>query len=81
MFLWDEAWFGFARFGPTDRQRTAMYTAGILRERMKSDNYRQRYEAHGAEIADLDPDDDEALLFRRLIPDPDKVRVRVYATQ
>ena len=81
VFLWDEAWFGFARFGPTDRQRTAMYTAGILRERMKSDNYRQRYEAHGAEIADLDPDDDEALLFRRLIPDPDKVRVRVYATQ
>ena len=71
-FLWDEAWFGFARFGPTYRQRTAMYTAGVLRERMKSESYRQRYEAYAAELKDLDPDDDEALLSRRLLPDPDK---------
>lgn len=81
VFLWDEAWFGFARFGPTYRQRTAMHSAGVLRERMKSESYRQRYEAHAAELKDLDPDDDEALLSRRLIPDPDKARVRVYATQ
>ena len=81
VFLWDEAWFGFARFGPTYRQRTAMYTAGVLRERMKSESYRQRYEAYAAELKDLDPDDDKALLSRRLIPDPDKARIRAYATQ
>ncbi len=81
VFLWDEAWFGFARFGPTYRQRTAMYTAGVLRERMKSESYRQRYEAYAAELKDLDPDDDKALLSRRLIPDPAKARIRAYATQ
>ena len=81
VFLWDEAWFGFARFGPTYRQRTAMHAASVLRERLKSDSYRQRYAAYSAEVADLDADDDEALLSRRLLADPDQARVRVYATQ
>ncbi|MEQ8395827.1 ornithine decarboxylase [Thalassobaculum sp.] len=78
VFLWDEAWFAFARFGPTYRQRTAMNTASNLRERYRDPAYRKAYEAQQAEIAGLD---DEALLGVRLMPDPDKVRIRVYATQ
>jgi len=78
VFLWDEAWFGFARFGPTYRQRTAMNTAQVLRERYRSEEYRARYEARRDE---LEGADDETLLSRHLLPDPDKVRVRAYATQ
>lgn len=81
VFLWDEAWFGFARFGPTYRQRTAMRSAAVLRERMKSESYRREYEAYAETLKDLDLDDDEALISRRLLPDPEKARVRVYATQ
>ncbi len=32
VFLWDEAWFAFARFNPTYRQRTAMSVANKLRD-------------------------------------------------
>ncbi|MDH4053565.1 MAG: ornithine decarboxylase, partial [Rubrivivax sp.] len=78
VFLWDEAWFAFARFGPTYRQRTGMHNAQLLRERYKDPAYRAKYEAHKAEIAGLS---DEELLDHRLMPDPDRVRVRVYATQ
>ncbi len=81
VFLWDEAWFGFARFAPTYRQRTAMCSAAVLRDRMKSESYRQEYKAYAETLKDLDTDDDEALLSRRLLPDPEKTRVRVYATQ
>jgi arginine decarboxylase len=78
VFLWDEAWFAFARFGPTYRQRTAMHCAQVLRDRYRDPAYRLQYEAHKAEIDGLD---DEALLDRRLLPDPDAARVRAYATQ
>ncbi|MEO7246589.1 MAG: ornithine decarboxylase, partial [Rubrivivax sp.] len=78
VFLWDEAWFAFARFGPTYRQRTAMHCAQLLRERYKDPAYRAAYEAHRQEIEGLS---DEELLDRRLMPDPDTVRVRAYATQ
>ena len=78
VFLWDEAWFGFARFGPTYRQRTAMENAEQLRRRYRSDAYRATYEAYAETIKDAD---DKKLLKTRLMPDPDKVRVRVYATQ
>ncbi len=80
VFLWDEAWFGFARFGPTYRQRTAMYQAGNLREKFKDPDYRDAYEAHKAEREEAG-DDIEKLLDMRLMPDPDTARVRVYATQ
>ena len=78
VFLWDEAWFAFARFGPTYRQRTGMHNAQLLRERYKDPAYRARYDDQQAEIAGLS---DEELLDVRLMPDPDKVRVRVYSTQ
>ncbi|MCB1605892.1 MAG: hypothetical protein KDI71_02800, partial [Xanthomonadales bacterium] len=78
VFLWDEAWFGFARFSPTYRQRTAMSTAQTLRARFKDPAYAERYAAHAAEIADYS---EEQLLDTRLLPDPKKARVRAYATQ
>jgi arginine decarboxylase len=81
VFLWDEAWFGFARFAPTYRQRTAMNAAEVLRHRFKSDQYREAYGEYRSAMEALDPDDDATWLERALLPDPDRVRVRVYATQ
>jgi len=78
IFLWDEAWFAFARFEPIYRLRTAMHCAQVLRDRYKSPAYRQEYEAYAESVKDAD---DDTLLDSRLMPDPDKVRVRVYATQ
>jgi arginine decarboxylase len=78
VFLWDEAWFAFARFGPTYRRRTGMHNAQMLRDRYKSDEYRKQWEERRGEI---EAADDEQLLDMRLIPDPDKVRIRTYATQ
>ena len=81
VFLWDEAWFAFARLHPVYRPRTAMRAARTLRERLRQPEYRARWEAFDAERAAITPGDDEALLDRRLLPDPDTARVRVYATQ
>lgn len=78
VFLWDEAWFGFACLGPTYRQRTAMWSAKKLRERYRSEDYRAAYQAFAKTIENAD---EETLATTRLMPDPDKVRVRVYATQ
>jgi len=75
VFLWDEAWFAFARFHPVYRARTAMRAARTLAERLQSPDYRASY-------AGPDPAaDDETLLATRLQPDPARARVRVYATQ
>ena len=78
VFLWDEAWFAFARFGPAYRRRTGMHCAGLLRERFRSPEYRAAYAKHAEKIAGAD---EETLLKTRLMPDPDKVRVRVYTCQ
>ncbi|EDQ06429.1 Inducible lysine decarboxylase [Sulfitobacter indolifex] len=77
IFLWDEAWFAFARFSPTYRQRTAMNAANTLREKFKSDAHANAYEAQQKTLKDAD---DETLLSTRLIPPP-QARVRAYATQ
>lgn len=80
IFLWDEAWFGFARWTPFYRRRTAMGAAAILEEKFKDPAYRAAYEAQAKEIGkDLDPRN-EALLDTHLLPNPDKVRLRVYQT-
>lgn len=81
VFLWDEAWFGFARFGPTYRNRTAMHCAQKLRNLYRSEDYRKQYNAHLEEISQIPEDDIEALMKMRLLPDPDKVRIRTYSTQ
>ncbi|WP_138933867.1 aminotransferase class I/II-fold pyridoxal phosphate-dependent enzyme [Roseovarius arcticus] len=77
VFLWDEAWFAFARFGPTYRQRTAMNAANNLRERFRSDSHAEAYAAQQEKLKDADA---ETLINTRLIPPPTS-RVRVYATQ
>ena len=78
VFLWDEAWFAFARFGPTYRQRTAMNAAEILRERFKDPHYQREYRLQAEQLAG---GGDQALLDNRLLADPLQARVRVYATQ
>jgi arginine decarboxylase len=80
IFLWDEAWFGFARFSPFHRLRTGMAAAAALTERYQSEAYREKYRAHRALIGELDPADPR-LLDQHLLPDPDQVRIRVYACQ
>ncbi|WP_102110228.1 aminotransferase class I/II-fold pyridoxal phosphate-dependent enzyme [Oceaniglobus roseus] len=77
VFLWDEAWFAFARFNPTYRNRTAMNAANVLRERLRSPEHLAAYEAQQIE---LEGADDETLVNTRLIPPP-QARVRSYATQ
>jgi len=77
VFLWDEAWFAFARFHPVYRPRTAMRAARTVAERLRQPEYRARYELHAAQLAG----DDESLLEQRLLPDPARARVRVYSTQ
>ena len=81
VFLWDEAWFAFAGFHPTYRRRTAMATARRLWDRYRDPSYRQQFAAAKAGLEELARDGDEALLGTRLLPDPQKVRIRVYATQ
>jgi arginine decarboxylase len=79
VFLWDEAWFGFARFNPLHRRRTAMGAAAALTERYKSAAYRAEYAAWAANAKPIDPASPGAADEHRL-PDPDKVRIRVYQT-
>ena len=67
IFVWDEAWFAYARFSPTLRRRTAMDAAATLRSMYRGSDYRIAYanQAPGGEP----------------MADPTEVRVRVYATQ
>ncbi len=80
VFLWDEAWFGFARFSWLYRARTAMGARARLREDFADPAYLERYLAQEKKFgADLDPTD-KRLLDARLIPDPRKAKLRVYQT-
>ena len=72
IFLWDEAWFAFAGFTYTYKQRTGMFVASKLHDKYKSEDYRRKYHEH---LKGLAPGQIASL------PDPDKVRLRVYSTQ
>jgi len=72
IFLWDEAWFAFAGFTYNYKQRTGMFVANKLHKKYKSEKYRIEYEEH---IKNLKKGEVSKL------PDPDKVRIRVYSTQ
>jgi arginine decarboxylase len=72
IFLWDEAWFAFAGFTYTYKQRTGMYVAQKLHQKYRSESYRKKYEAH---VSGLENGSEASM------PDPDKVRIRVYSTQ
>lgn len=80
VFLWDEAWFAFATFNPTYRPRTAMHAAQTLRDRYRSKAYRREYEQWKEKFDRRDADDDATWLEHKLLPDPEQVRIRVYAT-
>lgn len=70
IFLWDEAWFGYARFSTLFRRRTAMAASHSLTNKYHSQEYRDHYQqlkSQGKSVSHL--------------ADPDKVKVRVYATQ
>ncbi len=73
IFLWDEAWFGFARFSPFLRRRTAMGATARIREMLADPAYKERYKAFRAKVGEIDPKN-KALLDTPLLPDPDKVR-------
>lgn len=78
IFLWDEAWFGFARFSPFLRSRTAMGAASDIEAWMQDPSSVAAYEKQQAEFGE-NPSD-EVLLKTRLIPDPRQIRLRVYQT-
>ena len=75
IFLWDEAWFAFAGFTYNFKQRTAMYVAKKLHDKYHSKYYRKQYEAHLAEVGE------EKCEELCVMPNPDKVKIRVYSTQ
>ncbi len=80
LFLWDEAWFGFARWSPFLRPRTGLGAAAALEEWRATPAALAAWEAQVAELGEsLDPKDPR-LLDRRLVPDPRKIRIRVYET-
>ncbi|CAM4025654.1 aminotransferase class I/II-fold pyridoxal phosphate-dependent enzyme [Gillisia limnaea] len=72
IFLWDEAWFAFAGFTYNYKQRTGMFVAQKLYDKYRSNSYREEYADH---IKNLKKDEISSL------PDPEKVRIRVYSTQ
>lgn len=78
IFLWDEAWSGFARFSPFLRPRTAMGAAADIEDWLRDPASIDAYEKQRADLG-KDPSD-KALLSARLIPDPRLVRLRVYQT-
>jgi arginine decarboxylase len=78
IFLWDEAWFGFARFSPFLRPRTAMGAANDIEAWMHDPRSIEIYESQRAALGD-NPSD-ETLLDTRLLPDPRQIRLRVYQT-
>jgi arginine decarboxylase len=72
IFLWDEAWFAFASFTYTYKQRTGMYVAQKLFNKYRSPEYKAYYNEYIANLAPNEP---------CTLPNPDKVKIRVYATQ
>ncbi|UVJ38950.1 aminotransferase class I/II-fold pyridoxal phosphate-dependent enzyme [Arthrobacter sp. CJ23] len=84
VFLWDEAWFAFAGFHPVYRRRTAMAAARKLTSSFSDPSYAARHAKQEALLQNPGTNeyaDDELWLSTRLIPDPRKVKLRVYATQ
>ena len=78
IFLWDEAWFGFARFSPFLRPRTAMGAANDIEAWMHDPKSVEAFEKQRADLGDKPSND--LLLKTRLIPDPRAIRLRVYHT-
>lgn len=80
IFLWDEAWFAFAGFHPTYRQRTAMCVASKLKRRLRSADHAAKYQSW-LEVSGSEAERDRQRLAGTALPDPATSKVRVYATQ
>lgn len=78
IFLWDEAWSGFAHWSPFLRPRTAMGAAAALETWLLDPASVASYEKQQKELGEKPSR--EKLMGTRLIPDPRKVRLRVYQT-
>jgi len=78
IFLWDEAWFGFARWSPFYRRRTAMGAAANLEAKLENPDYRRAFKEQEKRLG-ANPST-KTLLDTRLLADPDKARLRVYQT-
>ncbi|MFT8886767.1 MAG: ornithine decarboxylase [Acetobacter papayae] len=78
IFLWDEAWFGFAHWSPLLRQRTAMGAAAVLTEELAKSEAVTAWEEQQKALGDSPSED--VLLATRLVPDPRAVRLRIYQT-
>jgi len=78
IFHWDEAWFAFAHFHPLYYSRTAMTAVHKIRQRMQRLEYHQFYAQWSAEF---EANDNEDKWKQTLHPDPNRVQLRVYATQ
>lgn len=78
IFLWDEAWFGFARWSPFLRPRTGMGAAADIEAWTQEPDAITQYERQRKELG-ANPSIDK-LLDTRLVPDPRAVRLRVYQT-
>lgn len=80
IFLWDEAWFGFARWSPFLRPRTAMGAAAALEQWRDDPAAMEEWNAQVKELGeDLDPKDPR-VMERQLVPNPQTMRIRVYET-
>lgn len=83
VFLWDEAWFAFARFHPVTRKRTAMVAAETLEENLATNAHAVAYREQQKRLFDPEtgaPAPDSVWLEEDLLPPPDAT-IRVYATQ
>jgi arginine decarboxylase len=78
IFLWDEAWFGFAHWSPFLRPRTAMGAAADIEQWLRAPDSIDAFEKQQTALGKSPSR--ETLLETRLIPDPRKVRLRVYQT-
>jgi arginine decarboxylase len=78
IFLWDEAWFGFARWSWMFRPRTAMGARQRLQRQFADPDYLQRYRAQQKELGSAPSA--AKLLDRHLLADPQRARLRVYQT-
>jgi arginine decarboxylase len=76
-FLWDEAWYAFATAVPWARQRTAMVSAEHLQTMLSSRSYAEEYRQWRSSMENIERAD---WVNHRLLPDPTRARVRVYAT-
>src|SRR5213075_2931377 len=79
VFLWDEAWYAYSRFSQFHSMRSAMGACEALRERYASAAYRAEYAEFKKKHGKIDPKSAK-LLDTHLLPDPDAVKLRVYAT-